>query len=496
MVVINDSERGFLFKNGRFERMLNPGRYFVPAFLGSSVKVEPVGDEAIADVITLATYGKDKNFLDSIARADVADGQVALHCVDGRFRDILKRGSYAFWNIFTKHTFHMIDLAGEKPIEDIPAPLLTAIPEPSCKLLVINENERGFLFKSGHFIKMLLPGVHPIPAFLGYSADVDDVESRYTDKRIIDTYGRDKDFLESVVRVNVMDGQVALHYVDGLYSEVLEKGVYVFWDVFKKHTFKIIDISDDASLTEIPSHILEALPSRICKKVTAEDQEAVLLYIDGTFVSRLNSGVHYFWQSGRSVSCVAYDMRTTQVTISGQEILTSDKVELRVNLICSYRIVDPVQMNSKLKDYASQIYAAAQLALREFLGNMRFDEVLENKNSIAGEVLKLLKLKEGELFVEFLSAGMKDIILPGEVRDIMNTVLVAEKRAQANVITRREEVASTRSLLNTARLMDENTTLYKLKELEYLEKICENVSNISVNNASGLLEQLGSIMKV
>ena len=80
--------------------------------------------------------------------------------------------------------------------------------------------------------------------------------------------------------------------------------------------------------------------------------------------------------------------------------------------------------------------------------------------------------------------------------NIMNTILVAEKKAQANVITRREEVASTRSLLNTARLMDENKTLYKLKELEYLERICENVSNISVSSASGLLEQLNAVIKV
>jgi regulator of protease activity HflC (stomatin/prohibitin superfamily) len=91
---------------------------------------------------------------------------------------------------------------------------------------------------------------------------------------------------------------------------------------------------------------------------------------------------------------------------------------------------------------------------------------------------------------------MKDIILPGEIRDIMNTVLVAEKRAQANVITRREEVASTRSLLNTARLMDENATLYKLKELEYVERICDKVESINVNSASGLLEQLGAMLKV
>lgn len=90
-------------------------------------------------------------------------------------------------------------------------------------------------------------------------------------------------------------------------------------------------------------------------------------------------------------------------------------------------------------------------------------------------LLDTLKEKGKELYLSINEASVKDIILPGEIRDIMNTVLVAEKRAQANVITRREEVASTRSLLNTARLMDENATLYKLKELEYVERICEKL---------------------
>ena len=105
-----------------------------------------------------------------------------------------------------------------------------------------------------------------------------------------------------------------------------------------------------------------------------------------------------------------------------------------------------------------------------------------------------LREKEGELYLTVMEAGVKDIILPGEIRDIMNTVLIAEKRAQANVITRREEVASTRSLLNTAKLMDENQTLYRLKELEYLEKICEHVGSIHVSGGN-VLEQLSALMK-
>ena len=106
-----------------------------------------------------------------------------------------------------------------------------------------------------------------------------------------------------------------------------------------------------------------------------------------------------------------------------------------------------------------------------------------------------LKEKEGELYLEISEAGVRDIILPGEIKAIMNTILVAEKKAQANVIARREEVASTRSLLNTAKLMDENKTLYKLKELEYLEKICANIDNINLNGGNDILSALTSLVK-
>jgi shikimate kinase len=89
---------------------------------------------------------------------------------------------------------------------------------------------------------------------------------------------------------------------------------------------------------------------------------------------------------------------------------------------------------------------------------------------------------------------VKDIILPGDIKDILNTVLLAEKKALANTITRREETASTRSLLNTAKLMDENETLFRLKELEFLEKICEKIGTISLTGGGNLLEKLNLLL--
>ena len=91
------------------------------------------------------------------------------------------------------------------------------------------------------------------------------------------------------------------------------------------------------------------------------------------------------------------------------------------------------------------------------------------------------------------NGGVKDIILSGEIKDIMNQVLIAEKKAQANMITRREETASTRSLLNTAKLMEDNAMLYKLKEMEYVEKIAEKINTISLSGSGQIVDQLKQI---
>ena len=134
-----------------------------------------------------------------------------------------------------------------------------------------------------------------------------------------------------------------------------------------------------------------------------------------------------------------------------------------------------------------------QLALRECIGLMTFDELMESKEKIAEMVMAITLDKVENLGVKLTNCGVKDIVLPGDVKEIMNQVLVAEKRAQANIITRREETASTRSLLNTAKLMEDNNMLYKLKEMEYVEKIAEKINNISLSGSGQIVDQLKQI---
>ncbi len=362
------------------------------------------------------------------------------------------------------------------------------------KKVVINENQRGFLFKNGKYVKMLKAGKYLL------SGDRC-IELSYLDSFLLcqscdlETLLSDKAVAASVDVVDVGDECLALHYVDGKFTELLRQGKYAFWNVTHKHEFKIVDISTPIVDESVPKYIFHKISAAWYTKVEVLEYQRARLYFDQKFQGILEAGTYYFWKTATKVDVGIVDTRLKQMDITGQEILTADKVSLRINFVCNYRVTDFVKILTEIDDFAEQLHVAAQLALREYVGKYKLDEILENKEGMSRYVFEKLKERETELFVEVSDAGVKDIILPGEIREIMNTVLVAEKRAQANVITRREEVASTRSLLNTAKLMDENQTLYKLKELEYVERICENVGSIHLSGNSDVMTQLTNILR-
>jgi regulator of protease activity HflC (stomatin/prohibitin superfamily) len=217
------------------------------------------------------------------------------------------------------------------------------------------------------------------------------------------------------------------------------------------------------------------------------------MFVDGRFEKVLQSGVYYWWKNAITLHISKVDKRQQQLEINGQEILTKDKAALRINAWAQYKVVDIQKAVLDNKEYDMQLYVAFQLSLREYIGGFTFDELLEKKDSIAAFVLQQVQSNAAALGVSVAGFGIRDIILPGDVKEIMNQVLVAEKKAQANSIMRREETASTRSLLNTARLMEDNAMLWKLKEMEYIEKIADKVNNISVSGNGLLIDQLKGI---
>jgi regulator of protease activity HflC (stomatin/prohibitin superfamily) len=189
-----------------------------------------------------------------------------------------------------------------------------------------------------------------------------------------------------------------------------------------------------------------------------------------------------------------FDLRVQTLEVSGQELLTRDKVSLRVNLAANLRVTDPVAARTKVAKSSDQVYRELQYGLRKAVSAKTLDELLGDKASLDADIFGYVRGKVGEFGVEMLGVGVKDLILPGEMREILNSVVQAEKAAQANVIRRREEANATRSLLNTAKLIEESPVLMRLKELETLEKVTEKIDKLTVfGGLDGVLKQLVTI---
>lgn len=360
---------------------------------------------------------------------------------------------------------------------------------------IIKDNQAGFVIKNGVFHKMITAGTYYFPKIAGYEVEIEEMSGEVDYMEVpYQVLSKNTAFLASTVHMEIPDGSAGFIYVNGKLTSFASRKEYTFWNVFDKYEVRIVSMEDTVIGAEVSKQMIAMLPQNYYTAVMVGEGETGLVYYNNVLKKQLSKGIYYFWNYKYNIAYRVIDMKQKNLDIVGQEILTKDKISIRMNVACIYKIEDAVKLTENISDLPKQLYSALQLAIREIVGNYKLDEILESKDKISDEIYSVLKEREDMSCVTFMAAGIKDIILPGEVREIMNSVLVAEKKAQANVISRREEVASTRSLLNTAKLMDENKTLYKLKELEYLEKICDKVGEISVGGNAGIIEQLGRLM--
>ena len=205
-----------------------------------------------------------------------------------------------------------------------------------------------------------------------------------------------------------------------------------------------------------------------------------VLKIDGETQALLPPGLTAYWKVNHLIDAETVDTRLQALEVSGQEILTKDKVNLRLNLAANWRYHDVLQAFGQLTKPVEHLYRELQFALREAVGTRTLDALLEDKQVIDDVVSAQVKKRVAPFGIEVASLGVKDIVLPGDMKTILSQLVEAEKSAQANVIRRREETAATRSLLNTARVMENNPVALRLKELETLERVAERIDKISV----------------
>jgi regulator of protease activity HflC (stomatin/prohibitin superfamily) len=354
--------------------------------------------------------------------------------------------------------------------------------------VVVKDDERAFLVRDGRFERLLGPGRF---VSLDYGrrlmAEVVKVARAEiaADKALLFAKSHPVVAAEHFEIVQVGPNEVAIVSLDGEPKHlVLPNTTRAFWKTITKVDVERIDATTEMRVAKRHLDKLD-VRSPMVMQALVEAHEAGLLFVDGKLTERLPAGRHAFWAVGRTVKIQKVDTRPTPLEVTAQEILTKDRIGIRVTLTAFTRVIDPEKAALAAGDVANTLYRLVQFAIREAVATRTLDEILAARDTIDREVRAFVTERAGALGVEIGEIGVKDVILPGDVRELLNKVVEAERTAKANLIRRQEETAATRSLLNTARLMEDNPLLLRLKELEALEKLVEKVGRIDLHAGAG-----------
>lgn len=368
------------------------------------------------------------------------------------------------------------------------------------KRVVIGDGERGLVFRNRQFERVLGTGVYRLfdplnrmevtlhnlnqPEYGGRDADL-----------LIACLGEDLD--RHFVLADIGADEIGLVARNGKLEDVLAPGTRkLYWRGLVAIAVQRVSLAEGL---EVEASLLGRLRQlgllgKRAVGVEVPAESTGLVFVDGKLTRTLEPGAYAFWNFRNHVAVEVIDLRVQSVEVSGQELLTRDKVSLRVNLAASMRVTDAVAARTRVAKFGDHLYRELQYGLRKAVSAKTLDELLGDKASLDADIFGYVRGQVTGFGIEVLGVGVKDVILPGEMKEILNSVVQAEKAAQANVIRRREEANATRSLLNTAKLIDESPVLMRLKELEALEKVTEKIDKLTVfGGLDGVLKQLVSL---
>lgn len=356
--------------------------------------------------------------------------------------------------------------------------------------------EMGLLFCDGEFQRLLPAGTHQLfDPRRRLQVDIASQRDPWLVHDKLDLIIRSGALAGHATVLDLQDHQRALVWVDNRFSHVLPPGQYAYWTGVRQVRVEVEDVrSVRFQHAQLRAIVQSPLASRVLETCTVQRDRAGVLFIDGRCTDVLLPGEYAFWKGAAEVRVVEVDLRESILDVGGQDIMTADKVTLRINAVVTWKVIDPRRMLSQTEDARQALYRDTQMVLRSVVGSRELDSFLTDRDGVSGELEAGVRRRAGELGVEITAVGIRDVILPGDMKELMNRVTEARKAAEANLIARREETAAIRSQANTAKLLAESPTLMRLRELETLEKIATAGKLNIILGDKGLAERLTNML--
>lgn len=510
---ITDLQRGLLFKNGSFEKVLTTGKHrFLSLTDHYTIRTYDITDTngvVIDETLKqlLALYPERFNEHLNVIETDV--DHIALVYRDDQLINVLiENQTVAYWKGVNSPRVELINIKENNELSENIGKGLLGLSQNAKRLgkelLGLNLQRSVVTLKVKHNQKMLLTRNKQFERIAGKGnyyfwnhedglvGEIFNTTQLNINERIdlIDLAQENPEATqEHMTFCETEINEIALVYQRGVlvdYVPPARKGIY--WNGQRPITVKKQAAESGQPVTaklleQLENNNNSAVYEKIFDEISIEniqEQQVGFLYVNGKLIEKVGSGQHVWWNFDSNLEVKTIDLRLQNMEVNGQEILTKDRVNLRINLLADWKITEPETVLRELSDFYMHLYRELQLALRTVVSTKTLDELLDDKNLLNQDVMAIVADKVKVFGLELQTVGVKDIILPGEMREILGQVVEAQKMAEANLIKRREETQATRSLHNTAKVMEGNPTLLRLKELEVLEKITSQVGTLNV----------------
>lgn len=365
-------------------------------------------------------------------KIDVAVDERVFVLIDGEPKRYLGPGRHSVWAWFKQVRLERVSTAAL--LADLDAVRLKLVPAEDLALVDVAKTQRAVVYRKGKPALWLKTGAHQV----------------WTVER---SYARETGAVRPLVRIELID-------VSGVETKVL----------------------DDE---------LKALaPASDYVEVTAPAGAVALRYVDGKLDAELAAGRHAAFTVVKKVQFAVIDLKERMLHVTGQEVMTKDRLSLRLNVSAAFKVVDAQRLALVARAPDDVLYLALQLSAREAVSARTLDELLASRESLAAELQAAVRVRAEAVGMSLIELGLKDLVLPGDVKEMLNKVITAQKEAEANVITRREETAATRSLAQTAKVLSENPLLMRLKELETYKELAHKVGQVHLVLGESALPKL------
>ncbi|HEX5316362.1 MAG TPA: slipin family protein, partial [Candidatus Kapabacteria bacterium] len=201
-------------------------------------------------------------------------------------------------------------------------------------------------------------------------------------------------------------------------------------------------------------------------KIAKQWEKGVVLRF-GRFVGLRGPGLFWIVPFIDTVSSWI-DQRTITTSFAAEETLTSDTVPVNVDAVLFWMVFDPEKAALEVQDYQSAISWAAQTALRDIIGRTSLTDLLRGRETIEGELQKLIDERSTPWGLTVQSVEMRDVVIPAALQDAMSRQAQASREKQARIILAEAEVEISKLFESASQNYRDNPTALHLRAMNML----------------------------